>query len=307
MQWFKHDTDASQDSKIRKLVMRHGAEGYAIYFHCLELIAGDVSESNITFELEHDAEIIADNLKIKGTADESAIDRVNRIMRGIVDLGLFEESHGKIFCFKLLKRMDTSMTSSKRFRALISKAKEQNHDRIMIGHDSIMQEENRKEETRLDKNKTEDNKIENADKQQKKSSTFSPPSIEEVEAYCKERNNGIDAVAFVAFYEARGWMMGKTKMKNWRSAVITWERNDKSKKPKTAPELTPEERARQEEQWRREEEEKEQKQREEESIKYFEMMKQNYRNNPQVLEKIKKAEERFEAERCNKRTAEAVS
>ena len=71
----------------------------AIYFHCLELIAGDISESNITFQLEHDAEIIADNLKIKGTADYSGVDRVQDIMKYIIELDLFQESKGHIFLF----------------------------------------------------------------------------------------------------------------------------------------------------------------------------------------------------------------
>lgn len=63
---------------------------------------------------------------------------------------------------------------------------------------------------------------------------FVPPTVDEVAAYCKERNNGIDAKAFVAFYESKGWLIGKNKMKNWKSAVQTWERrNDKpASKPK---------------------------------------------------------------------------
>ena len=147
MQWFKHDTDAANDAKIKKLVMRYGADGYAIYFHCIELIAGNVSEHNITFELEHDAEIIADNLKIQGTSDTSPVDRVNQIMRYIVSLGLFEENNGHIFCYKILKRLDSSMTSSTKMRAVITSAK-QSHDKVMINHDSVMQEEKRIDEKR---------------------------------------------------------------------------------------------------------------------------------------------------------------
>lgn len=150
MQWFKHDTDAITDAKIKKLVIRYGADGYAIYFHCIELIAGSVSEHNITFELEHDAEIIADNLKIQGTSDTSAVDRVNQIMRYIISLGLFEENNGHIFCFKILKRLDTSMTSNPRMRGIITSAKK-NHDTIMINHDSVMLEEKRREEKRREK------------------------------------------------------------------------------------------------------------------------------------------------------------
>lgn len=52
---------------------------------------------------------------------------------------------------------------------------------------------------------------------------FAPPSVEEVAAYCQERGNGIDARAFVDFYAARGWMMGKTPMSDWKAGIRYWE------------------------------------------------------------------------------------
>lgn len=55
-----------------------------------------------------------------------------------------------------------------------------------------------------------------------------PPSIDEVDAYCKERRNGIDPKDFIDFYAARGWMLGKTKMKDWQAAVRTWENKRKT-------------------------------------------------------------------------------
>ena len=62
--------------------------------------------------------------------------------------------------------------------------------------------------------------------EKKKASRFVKPTVEEVEAYCKERNNGIDAQHFFDYYEANGWKIGgKAAMKDWRAAVRTWERN----------------------------------------------------------------------------------
>lgn len=58
---------------------------------------------------------------------------------------------------------------------------------------------------------------------------FTPPSVDEVRAYCKERGNDVDAQRFVDFYEAKGWMVGKNKMKDWKACVRTWERSDKHK------------------------------------------------------------------------------
>ena len=55
---------------------------------------------------------------------------------------------------------------------------------------------------------------------------FKKPTPEEVEAYCRERENGVDAERFWNFYEAKGWKVGKNPMKDWRAAVRTWEREE---------------------------------------------------------------------------------
>lgn len=151
MKWFKHDTDSLTDAKLRKVIIKYGAIGYAIYFHCLELIASEISETKLTFELEHDAEIIADDLRIKGNGNQSGVEIVEEIMRYMVSLNLFDESNGQIFCFKLLKRLDSSMTSNPKMRALINDAKN-NHDTVMTKSDFIMQEKNRIEKNRIDEN-----------------------------------------------------------------------------------------------------------------------------------------------------------
>lgn len=52
---------------------------------------------------------------------------------------------------------------------------------------------------------------------------FQKPTVEEIKAYCTERNNGIDAQSFFDFYESKGWKVGNTPMKDWRAAVRTWE------------------------------------------------------------------------------------
>ena len=70
-----------------------------------------------------------------------------------------------------------------------------------------------------------------------KSKRFIPPTLEEVTAYCKERNNGIDPVAWWNFYNSKNWMVGKNKMTTWRSAIVTWER--KNGLTPTPPPLAP--------------------------------------------------------------------
>lgn len=66
-----------------------------------------------------------------------------------------------------------------------------------------------------------------------KSKTFTPPSVEEVKSYLNSVGSKVDAEAFVAFYDSKDWMIGKNKMKNWKSAVVTWEKRNGLKR--TAP------------------------------------------------------------------------
>ncbi len=55
---------------------------------------------------------------------------------------------------------------------------------------------------------------------------FTPPTAEEVKQYCSERHNSVDPQVFVDFYESKGWMVGKNKMKDWKACIRTWERDN---------------------------------------------------------------------------------
>lgn len=67
------------------------------------------------------------------------------------------------------------------------------------------------------------NNLSLADKPQRGRKRFVKPTVDEVAAYCRERQNTIDAEEFVAFYESKNWMVGKNPMVNWKQCVITWE------------------------------------------------------------------------------------
>ena len=58
--------------------------------------------------------------------------------------------------------------------------------------------------------------------QLEKNKKFIPPTVEQVSAYCRERDNSVNAEKFVDFYQSKGWLVGKSKMKDWRAAVRNW-------------------------------------------------------------------------------------
>ena len=64
-----------------------------------------------------------------------------------------------------------------------------------------------------------------------KEKRFAPPAPENVSEYCREMGyTHVDADRFVDFYSAKGWMVGKSKMKDWKAAVRNWERQDKEQR-----------------------------------------------------------------------------
>lgn len=96
---------------------------------------------------------------------------------------------------------------------------------------------------KLDDNQQVNNNIiieeENINKKEKenivKEKPFRKPTIEEVKAYCIERNNGVDATRFWNYYESKGWKVGKAPMKDWKASVRTWERGNTTSSQPTTP------------------------------------------------------------------------
>lgn len=93
--------------------MKYGAEGYALYWLCLELIAAPIDKQNINFELEHDAEILAHRLRMDSV-------RVEEIMRYMCDIRLFElePTTQRVTCLKLANRIENSIVKNPELKAI---------------------------------------------------------------------------------------------------------------------------------------------------------------------------------------------
>ena len=79
----------------------------------------------------------------------------------------------------------------------------------------------------------ESDKSKSKSKSKSKNNIFTPPTLEEVQAYCKERGNTVDAKAFFDYYEAGHWKDSKNQpVKSWKQKVITWEKHETKPKKK---------------------------------------------------------------------------
>lgn len=66
---------------------------------------------------------------------------------------------------------------------------------------------------------------------------FTPPTVEEVRAYCQERGNSISAERFVSYYSLNGWMVGRSPMTDWKQAIRNWEGNGIKDKQEAQPQM----------------------------------------------------------------------
>ena len=146
MEWFKHDSNANLDDKLQQVLLNYGLEGYGLYWYCIELIVNKVSKDNITFELKHDARVIARNTG-------STPQKVEEMMKHFVDLGLFENTKGIITCMKVAKRLSASATSNQSMRSIIHNINENKPLQLESchRHDDVMKEEKRIEKKRVNK------------------------------------------------------------------------------------------------------------------------------------------------------------
>ena len=68
------------------------------------------------------------------------------------------------------------------------------------------------------KTRTRENFVE----EEKESSVFRPPTLEEIREHFAQKGYPEEAERFYYFYESKGWFVGKTKMKKWKMAAAGW-------------------------------------------------------------------------------------
>lgn len=239
MQFFKHYTNMRNDVKIKRVIKRYGLKGYGLYNAIIESIAESLCSEKPLPALEETAQDIAEQYN-----DDTAA--VNDIMAYMLNQGLFEldEITGRIICHKLYRFLDKSQTRSPEIRQMIENYKQNTAKRIQCpGQIETVSDKS-------DRVEVEENRIDKEVEENKKA-RFTPPTPAEVQAYLDEINNHtINRDSFCDYYESKGWMIGKNKMKSWKAAVRTWVQRDREN-PKNQTLDTPESRTARAEEIRR--------------------------------------------------------
>lgn len=211
--YFSHDADAMNDPKCMLLISQMGMEGYGAFWALVELLRVQ-PEYKMSLEL---IPAIALRLQISEVKLKTVISAY----------GLFCVTDDCFFFSQSLRN---------RMQLMMDKKQQQILAGIKSGQVRKMKALAAKNErpsndlqTTLEQRKEKKGNIKKKEYKEK-ASAFVPPQLFEIEEYCKDRGNSVDASRFYDWYTANGWMVGKNKMKDWKAAVRTWEKEDNSKK-----------------------------------------------------------------------------
>lgn len=196
--YFRHDYNARNDIKLQSVITKHGAVGIGVYWIIVEMLYQNGGELPLD---------IARNISVAYFTDFKVVESV------INDFDLFEND-GNVFW-------------SVRIRQMIDNTKKVSDARKAASRQRWSRKQEKPENPEFRKTAShppakEELSLFAQPEEQKKRTYFKPPTVEEVAAYVKEKGYSIDAEQFVAFYESKGWMVGKNKMQKWKSAVATW-------------------------------------------------------------------------------------
>lgn len=230
--YFRHDYNARNDPKLQDVLIEHGVAGIGVFWCIVEMLY----EQEGTLPLRS-CKSIAIELHVDCKVVESVVN----------DFSLFEND-GKVFWSPSAKSRHekANEVSAKRKKAAEKrwghKRKEmdcENNDNgnVQLPQQQIESTQGFQESPTLQlpivgecggNVGSEEGTEEKAEELPPKRQYFIPPTIEEVQAYINQKGYDIDAESFVAFYESKGWMIGKNKMKNWHMAVVTWSKRNNS-------------------------------------------------------------------------------
>lgn len=215
--WLKLHKDFFKRHDIKIIESMENGKDYILFY--LKLLVESVSHNgNLRF-----SEAIPYNEKMLATITDTNVDIVRSAMKVFTELNMIEVLSDETIYMNEVERMigsesDAHIREQNRLRQqrFRDKQKQSTSDNALCNVTVTL---NRNAE--IEKEKDIDIDIKKINKEKR----FTPPTVEEVRNYCNERKNNVDAESFVDFYSSKGWMVGKNKMKDWKAAVRTWERN----------------------------------------------------------------------------------
>ena len=234
--WLKLNKDFFDSVRIRKLRSIAGGDTFTIIY--LKLLLHAIDTDGI-LEYQGIEKSISEELALVLSEDAENVGLCLNYLRSV---GLAEVRSESIMLPEAIEKVGSETASTQRVRDFRNRQKEAkalhcNTDVTNCNADVTQMKRlcnvEIEKEIETDKEKIREEKKEGITnvipKKENPSSRFIPPTVEEVQTYISENMYTIDAQKFVDYYTSNGWIVGKTKMKDWKATVRGWERREQEK------------------------------------------------------------------------------
>ena len=203
--WLKLKRDFFKRHDIRIIEEMPNGKEYLLFY--LKLLVESIDhEGELRF-----SDTVPYNEQMLAVITNTNIDVVRSAMKLFIELKMIDVMDDQtIYMAEVNKLIGSEWTSTERVRKL-------RQSRKALQCNTNVTESN----TEIEIEKEIDKEKEDIKPQKR----FNKPTIEDVKAYCQERNKGVDAQKWYDYYSANGWKVGKNPMKDWKAAVRTWERS----------------------------------------------------------------------------------
>ncbi len=220
LDYFPLDVDIDQDDKVQLIEARFGITGFAIV---IKLFMKIYKEGYYYEWTEKEQLLFSKRINVD-------INLVNDVINECLKWGLFDQKLYKKYSILTSKGIQSRYMEAVSRRKQVHIIKEyfvldqSKYSNIIFVNINPINDDNNTISDDVNVSNNPQSKVKKSKvKESKVNNIFIPPTLEEVVAYCKERNNGVDPQKWYDFYAAKGWMIGKNKMKDWKAAVRTWE------------------------------------------------------------------------------------
>lgn len=221
IKWIKLSTDIFNNRKIRAIEALPDGDTIIVIWLKLLILAGEINDGGLIYftrDIPYTDQLMASQFGRPLTTIQLALSTFEKFGMIQITDSLIEVSNWE-------KYQNVEGLEKIREQNRIRKRNQREREKQLLleshvtSRDSHATDKNREDKTRIDEIR----------KEVSAAKRFTPPTVDEVKAYCDERGNSVDPERFVDFYASKGWMVGKTKMKDWKATVRNWERSEKAK------------------------------------------------------------------------------
>ena len=225
VKWIKIVTDVFDDEKLILIESMPEADSIIVIWFKLLCLAGKQNRDGLLMLNDK----IAYTDEMLATVFRRPINTVRLALNTFERFAMIEIVDGTICIANWEKHQNASKLAELREYNRIAQQKSRARRKLLPAVNDSQENVNDSQGTDIDiEEDKEEDKENKSVPQAKRTTRFTPPTLDEVRSYCAERKNSVDAQRFVDYYTSNGWLVGKNKMKDWRAAVRTWERNNTS-------------------------------------------------------------------------------